>query len=33
MVKLGKKKMATKGGGKDVPKRPSAMQNPNFNRD
>ena len=33
MIKFGKKKTATKGGGKDVPTRPSAMQDPNFNGD
>ena len=33
MVKFGKKKTATKVGGKDVPTTPSAMQNPNFNGD
>ena len=31
MVKFGKKKTTKKGGGKEVPKRPSTMQDPNFN--
>ena len=33
MVKFGKNKTTKKGGGKDVPKRPASMQNPNFNGD